>query len=92
MWIQFRNLRDDHSVAGFAYRSDDEFTFSGGTEVSESVVRFTDGSCVLIHDCAYYDEEETNHATPHQLGQAIADVDIDELYLNPLLSGCGRQR
>lgn len=70
-----------HSAAGFAYRIDGEFTFSGDTEASESVARFADGSSVLVHDCAYYDEEETNHATPHQLGQTIAGVDIDDLYL-----------
>lgn len=45
------------------------------------VARFADGLSVLIHDYAYYDEEETNHATPHQLGQTLADVDIDKLYL-----------
>lgn len=70
-----------HSAAGFAYRIDDAFTFSGDTEASASVARFADGSSVLVHDCAYYDEEETNYATPHQLGQTLADVDIDELYL-----------
>lgn len=48
---------------------------------SRSFARFADGSSVLVHDCAYYDEEEMNHATPHQLSQTLADVDIDELYL-----------
>ncbi|MFC7010027.1 MBL fold metallo-hydrolase [Halalkalicoccus salilacus] len=70
-----------HSASGFAYRIDDVFTFSGDTVVSESVARFADGSSVLVHDCAYYDEEEMNHATPHQLGQTLADVDIDDFYL-----------
>lgn len=70
-----------HSASGFAYRIEDAFTFSGDTEASASVARFADGSRVLVHDCAYFDEEETNHATPHQLGQTLADVDIEDLYL-----------
>lgn len=70
-----------HSSPGFAYRIDNEFTFSGDTEASESVARFADGSSVLVHDCAYYDEEQTNHATPHQLGQTLADIELNRLYL-----------
>lgn len=71
----------EHSATGFAYRIDDEFTFSGDTEASEAVATFADGSSVLVHDCAYYDEEESNHATPHQLGRMLGDIDVDHLYL-----------
>lgn len=70
-----------HSAAGFAYRIDNEFTFSGDTEASKPIARFADGSSVLVHDCVSYDEEETNHAIPHQIGHTLADVNINDLYL-----------
>lgn len=79
--VDIETCETAHSASGFAYRIDEEFTFSGDTEASKSVATFADGSSILVHDCAYYDEAETNHATPHQLGQTLTDVDIDGLYL-----------
>lgn len=73
-----------HSAAGYAYRFDDALTISGDTEASPNVAALADGSSVLLHDCAYPDEDHTNHATPRALGRTLADTDVDRIYLTHL--------
>ena len=80
-----------HSMDGLAYRfaeADEEaplFAFSGDTEASAGVARFADGCRVLAHDCSFPDGVDVSgHPTPTQLGEALADCEIDRLSLTHL--------
>lgn len=72
-----------HSASGYAYRIDDALTISGDTEAADRIADFAGGT-TLFHDCAYPDEDRSNHATPRALGDALADTDLDALYLTHL--------
>ena len=74
-----------HSKPGFAYRFDDALTISGDTAPAPGVAELADGTAVLVHECAYPDGVETDgHTTPTALGEQIADIDLDRLYLTHL--------
>jgi ribonuclease BN (tRNA processing enzyme) len=74
-----------HSMPGLAYRFDDELVFSADTEAFAGMAEFADGCPVLVHDCSFPDGVDvSNHPTPTQLGDSLADVDVDELYLTHL--------
>ncbi len=84
-----------HSKPGFAYRfapadgataaADGPFAFSGDTEAFEGMARFADGARALAHDCSFPDEiDVSNHPTPAQLGRALADASIENLFLTHL--------
>ena len=80
-----------HSMDGLAYRfaeSGDEppeFAFSGDSEAFGGLARFADGCRVLAHDCSFPDEVDVSgHPTPSQLGTALADCNVDRLYLTHL--------
>ncbi len=74
-----------HSMQGLAYRFDDELAFSADTEAFAGMGEFADGCSVLVHDCSFPDEVNvSNHPTPTQLGESLADVDVEELYLTHL--------
>jgi ribonuclease BN (tRNA processing enzyme) len=80
-----------HSMDCLAYRfagEDDDagdFTFGADGEASAAIARFADGSHTLLHDCSFPDEVDVdNHPTPTQLGEVLADTDIDRLILTHL--------
>jgi ribonuclease BN (tRNA processing enzyme) len=74
-----------HSMPGLAYRFDDELVVSGDTEAFDAMGEFADGCSVLVHDCSFPDEVDvSNHPTPSQLGESLAGVDVDEVYLTHL--------
>ncbi|CCQ34688.1 ribonuclease Z protein [Halorhabdus tiamatea SARL4B] len=82
-----------HSMAGFGYRlspagtDEPAIVFSGDTAASPGILSMADGADVLVHDCSFPDDVETdNHATPASLGNALADADADvgALYLTHL--------
>jgi len=82
-----------HSMAGFGYRfspagaDEPAVVFSGDTEAIPSLLSMADGADVLVHDCSFPDDIETdNHATPASLGEALdaAAVDVGALYLTHL--------
>ncbi|MFB6071615.1 MAG: MBL fold metallo-hydrolase [Halobacterium sp.] len=74
-----------HSMPGHAYRFGDDLAFSGDTEAFEAMGDFADGVSVLVHDCSFPDGVDvSNHPTPTQLGESLAGVDVDDLYLTHL--------
>ena len=74
-----------HSMSGYAYKFDDELVFSGDTEALDGMAAFTEGASVLVHACSFPDEVDVdNHPTPTQLGESLADADVEELYLTHL--------
>jgi ribonuclease BN (tRNA processing enzyme) len=74
-----------HSMPGLAYRFDDDLVVSGDTEAFAEMGAFADGASVLVHDCSFPDEVDvSNHPTPSQLGESLADADVDDLYLTHL--------
>ena len=77
-----------HSMDGLAYRfdgDDGDLVFSADTEAFAGMAEFADGASVLVHDCSFPDEVDvSNHPTPTQLGESLAGVDVDELYLTHL--------
>ncbi|MXR19400.1 MBL fold metallo-hydrolase [Halobacterium bonnevillei] len=74
-----------HSMPGLAYKFDDELAFSADTEAFAGMAEFADGCPVLVHDCSFPDEVDvSNHPTPTQLGESLAGVAVDELYLTHL--------
>lgn len=80
-----------HSMDGLAYRfaeSADEpplFAFSGDTEAFAGMGRFANDCRVLAHDCSFPDGVDVSgHPTPTQLGKALANCDVDRLYLTHL--------
>jgi len=80
-----------HSMDGLAYRfaeADGEqpvVAVSGDTEAFAGLARFADGCRVLVHDCSFPDDVDVSgHPTPTQLGEAVADCDVDRLYLTHL--------
>jgi ribonuclease BN (tRNA processing enzyme) len=73
-----------HSMPCLAYRFDDRFCFSGDSEAFAGLVGFADGCRALAHDCSFPDAVDvSNHPTPTQLGEALADAetDVGRLYL-----------
>jgi ribonuclease BN (tRNA processing enzyme) len=80
-----------HSMDGLAYRfaeeSDEQalFAFSSDTEAFAGLGRFANGCRVFAHDCSFPDGVDVSgHPTPTQLGDALADCDVDRLYLTHL--------
>ena len=80
-----------HSMDGLAYRfaeSEREspvIAVSGDTEAFAGLARFADGCRLLIHDCSFPDDVDVSgHPTPTQLGAAVADCDVDRIYLTHL--------
>ncbi|WEL21701.1 Metal-dependent hydrolase of the beta-lactamase superfamily [Halorhabdus sp. BNX81] len=82
-----------HSMAGFGYRLSPTGTdrpavvFSGDTVAVPEFLTVADGAEVLVHDCSFPDDIETdNHATPASLGTALdaADATVGTLYLTHL--------
>ncbi|MFB6160770.1 MAG: MBL fold metallo-hydrolase [Haloferacaceae archaeon] len=74
-----------HSTDGLAYRFDDEFTFSSDTEAFAGMGAFADGCSVLAHDCSFPDDVDVSgHPTPTRLGESLAGVDVDRVYLTHL--------
>jgi ribonuclease BN (tRNA processing enzyme) len=77
-----------HSMDGLAYRFDGDegdIVFSADTEAFAGMAEFADGASVLVHDCSFPDEVDVaNHPTPTQLGESLADANVDELYLTHL--------
>ncbi|MFC7095977.1 MBL fold metallo-hydrolase [Halobaculum marinum] len=62
-----------------------DFVFSGDSEAFAGLANFADGARVLAHDCSFPDEVDVdNHPTPTQLGEALAGVDVDRVYLTHL--------
>jgi ribonuclease BN (tRNA processing enzyme) len=62
------------------------FTFSGDSEAFPALCELADGG-TLAHDCSFPDSVDvSNHPTPTQLGEALAETDaaIDRLYLTHL--------
>ncbi|WP_136686940.1 MBL fold metallo-hydrolase [Halorhabdus amylolytica] len=83
----------NHSMAGFGYRvspagrDGPSMVFSGDTVADPSFLTLADGADVLVHDCSFPDDVETdNHATPAALGKALAEanVDVGTVYLTHL--------
>jgi ribonuclease BN (tRNA processing enzyme) len=73
-----------HSMPCLAYRFDDRFCFSGDSEAFTGLAGFADGCRALAHDCSFPDEVDvSNHPTPTQLGESLADADpdVDRVYL-----------
>jgi len=74
-----------HSMHALAYCFDGELGYSADTEAFEGMAAFADGCSVFVHDCSFPDEVDvSNHPTPTQLGESMAGVDVDELYLTHL--------
>ncbi|MUV61173.1 MBL fold metallo-hydrolase [Halobacterium sp. CBA1126] len=74
-----------HSMPGLAYKFDGALAFSADTEAFAGMGEFADGCEVLVHDCSFPDEVDvSNHPTPTQLGESLAGVDVEELYLTHL--------
>jgi ribonuclease BN (tRNA processing enzyme) len=74
-----------HSMPGLAYRFGDELVVSGDTEAFDAMGEFADGCAALVHDCSFPDEVDvSNHPTPSQLGESLAGVDVDDVYLTHL--------
>lgn len=80
-----------HSMDCLAYRfeRDDEpaFAFSADSEAFTDLIEFADGVALLVHDCSFPDEVDvSNHPTPTQLGETLADADADvgRVYLTHL--------
>ncbi|MFC3476930.1 MBL fold metallo-hydrolase [Halobacterium litoreum] len=74
-----------HSMAGHAYRFDDELAFSGDTEAFDGMAEFAEGCSALVHDCSFPDEVDVaNHPTPTQLGESLSGSGIPDLYLTHL--------
>lgn len=75
-----------HSAYCLAYRFGDAVTVSGDTEADPAVCDLADGCRVLVHDCAYADEDRENHATPRALGRALAEsgTEVERVYLTHL--------
>lgn len=80
-----------HSMDGLAYRFAETadksplFAFSGDSEAFTGLARFADDCRVLAHDCSFPDGVDVSgHPTPTQLGHALADCDVDRLYLTHL--------
>jgi ribonuclease BN (tRNA processing enzyme) len=72
-------------MAGLAYRFGDAFAFSGDTEAFAGMGEFADGVSVLAHDCSFPDDVDvSNHPTPTRLGESLAGVDVERLYLTHL--------
>lgn len=83
--FDIRAAETSHSMAGLAYRINDQFTFSSDTEASETVAKLADGTAVLVHDCSFPDDASVgNHASPTALGQILEGRDIEQLYLTHL--------
>ena len=58
------------------------FVFSGDSEAFPGLASFADGARVLAHDCSFPDGIDVDgHPTPSQLGAALADAEIDRVYL-----------
>jgi ribonuclease BN (tRNA processing enzyme) len=87
-------IETEHSMPGLAYRfsgadgaeaGGDDLVFSADTEAFDGMAEFADGASVLVHDCSFPDEVDvSNHPTPTQLGESLAGVDVDDLYLTHL--------
>ena len=81
-----------HSMDCLAYRFERDgdgpsFAFSGDSEAFEELVEFGDETAIFVHDCSFPDEVDvSNHPTPSQLGQTLAnaDIDIGRVYLTHL--------
>jgi len=82
------SLETRHSMQCNAYRfagGDGDLTFSGDSEAFAGLANFADGSRVLVHDCSFPDGiDVSNHPTPTGLGEVLAGVDVDRLYLTHL--------
>lgn len=74
-----------HSKPGFAYRFGSSLTISGDTAPTAGIADLADSSDVLIHECAHPDGVKTDgHTTPTELGETIAAIDVDRIYLTHL--------
>ncbi|MFB6200731.1 MAG: MBL fold metallo-hydrolase [Halorhabdus sp.] len=81
-----------HSMAGLGYRlsppgSGPAVVVSGDTVADPAFLSLADGAAALIHDCSFPDDVETDaHATPAELGVALAeaDVSVGTVYLTHL--------
>ncbi|WP_181686216.1 MBL fold metallo-hydrolase [Halorhabdus salina] len=82
-----------HSMPGFGYRvtpanSDGPTAvFSGDTVAFPAFLSVADGADVLVHDCSFPDDVETdNHPTPASFGEALAaaDIHVETVYLTHL--------
>lgn len=79
-----------HSMQCLAYRfegSGPPVVFSADSEAFPGLVEFADGAAVLVHDCSFPDDVDvSNHPTPSQLGQALADAEaeVGRVYLTHL--------
>ena len=82
-----------HSMAGFGYRispaggADPTVVVSGDTRAFPAFLSMADGAEVLVHDCSFPDDVETDtHATPGSLGEALAaaEASIGTVYLTHL--------
>ena len=89
--IRIESHETRHSMDGLAYRfaeSSEEsplFAFSGDTEAFAGLGRFASECRVLAHDCSFPDSVDVSgHPTPTKLGEALADCDVDRIYLTHL--------
>jgi len=80
-----------HSMDGLAYRFTESsaelptFAFSGDTEAFAGLARFASPCRVLAHDCSFPNSVDVSgHPTPTRLGEALADCEVDRLYLTHL--------
>lgn len=77
-----------HSTTCYAYRIAGEtgdVTLSGDSAADPALIRFADGSSVLVHDCSFPDDVDvSNHPTPAQLGEVLAGADIGRVVLSHL--------
>ncbi len=83
--FQVAAMETDHSMYCFAYRFDDQVTFSGDSEAMAELVDFAESGSILIHDCSFPDEVDvSNHPTPDSLGQVLAGAALDRVFLTHL--------
>lgn len=78
-------MANRHSMAGYAYRFDDQLTISGDTREFQALIDFADIGSVLVHDCSFPDGVEVDsHTTPMKLGRVLEGADLDRVYLTHL--------
>ncbi|MFB6085910.1 MAG: MBL fold metallo-hydrolase [Halodesulfurarchaeum sp.] len=78
-------MANRHSMAGFAYRFDDRLTISGDTQEFQALVDFAEVGSVLVHDCSFPDDVESDtHTNPSKLARVLESADLDRVYLTHL--------
>jgi ribonuclease BN (tRNA processing enzyme) len=80
-----RAMANRHSMAGFAYRFDDRVTVTGDTREFEALIDFAEAGSVLVHDCSFPDDVESDaHTNPSKLARVLDGADLERVYLTHL--------